>query len=164
MLDRMYIPRTHGWNEELPIARVQPKCQPVVMSSPWSSPILQFLWPALMISHTPIPYCTLSDRQGVFLGWRQFVFSSSLAPLEVDTTITTIFCSVQFSLSVVSDSLWPHGLYIACQASLSIMNSRACSNSCPFSRWCHPMISSSVVPFSSHSQSFPASGWVFFNE
>ena len=35
---------------------------------------------------------------------------------------------------------------------------RACSNSCPLSRWCHPTISSSVVPFSSHLQSFPASG------
>ena len=34
----------------------------------------------------------------------------------------------------------------------------ACSNSCPFSRWCHPTISSSVVPFSSCPQSFPASG------
>ena len=33
-----------------------------------------------------------------------------------------------------------------------------CSNSCPSSRWCHPIISSSVVPFSSHLQSFPASG------
>ena len=41
------------------------------------------------------------------------------------------------------------------QASLSITNS---SNSCPLSRWCHPTISSSVVPFSSHLQSFPASG------
>ena len=35
---------------------------------------------------------------------------------------------------------------------------RACSNSCPLSRWCHPTIWSSVVPFSSHLQSFPASG------
>ena len=46
----------------------------------------------------------------------------------------------------------------ACQASLSITNSRACSNSCPLSWWCHPTISPSVVPFSSHLQSFPASG------
>ena len=35
---------------------------------------------------------------------------------------------------------------------------RACSNSCPSSQWCHPIISSSVIPFSSHLQSFPASG------
>ena len=46
----------------------------------------------------------------------------------------------------------------ACQASLSITNSRAYSNSCPLSWWYHPTSSSSVVPFSSHLQSFPASG------
>ena len=51
----------------------------------------------------------------------------------------------------------------ACQASLSITNSRACSNSCSLSEWFHPAISSSVVPLSSCLQSFPASGsflWV----
>ena len=44
------------------------------------------------------------------------------------------------------------------QVSLSITNSQRCSNSCPSSRWCHPTISFSVIPFSSHGQSFPASG------
>ena len=44
------------------------------------------------------------------------------------------------------------------QASLSITNSWVYSNSCPLSQWCHPTISSSVVPFSSHLQSFLASG------
>ena len=44
------------------------------------------------------------------------------------------------------------------QVSQSITISGACSNSCPLSRWCHPTISSSVVPFSSCLQSFPASG------
>ena len=47
---------------------------------------------------------------------------------------------------------------VAHQASLSITNSRVHSNSCPSSRWCHPAISSSVVPFSFCLQSFPASG------
>ena len=46
----------------------------------------------------------------------------------------------------------------ACQASLSSPTPRVYSNSCPLSRWCHPTISSSVVPFSSRPQSFPASG------
>ena len=46
----------------------------------------------------------------------------------------------------------------ACQASLSITNSQSLLKPCPLSRWCHPAISSSVVPFSSHLQSFPASG------
>ena len=50
-------------------------------------------------------------------------------------------------------------LWIAAhQASLSITTPRACSNSCPSCQWCHPTISSSVIPFSSHLQSFPASG------
>ena len=47
----------------------------------------------------------------------------------------------------------------ACQASLSITNSGVYSNPCPLSRWCHPTISSSGVPFSSCLQSFPAAGF-----
>ena len=61
-----------------------------------------------------------------------------------------------FSCSVMSDSLRPHGLQHARLPCLS-PSPRACSNSCPLSWWCHPTISSSVVPFS-HLQSFPASG------
>ena len=58
--------------------------------------------------------------------------------------------SVQFSRSVVSDSLWPHGLQhirLPCPS----LTLTACSNSCSLSQWCHPTISSSVVPFSSCS-------------
>ena len=62
-----------------------------------------------------------------------------------------------FSRSVVSDSLQPHGLQHA-RLPRPSPAPRACSNSCPLSRWCHPTISSSVVPFSSCPQSFPASG------
>jgi len=47
---------------------------------------------------------------------------------------------------------------VALQASLSITTPRVYSNSCPLSQWCHPTISSSVIPFSSRLQSFPASG------
>ena len=65
--------------------------------------------------------------------------------------------SVQLSHSVVSDSLRPHGLEHARLPGPSPAP-RACSNSCPSSWWCHPTISSSVVPFSSHLQSFLASG------
>ena len=65
--------------------------------------------------------------------------------------------SVQFSCSVMSDSLWPHGLQHA-RLPCPSPTPRACSNSCPLSQWCHPIISSSVVPFSSHLQSFSASG------
>ena len=61
-----------------------------------------------------------------------------------------------FSHSVLSNSLWPHGLQHA-RLPCPSLSPRACSNSCPLSRWCHPTISSSVAPFSC-LQSFPASG------
>ena len=66
-------------------------------------------------------------------------------------------CSVQFSCSVVSDSLRPREPLQHARLSCPSLTPRACSNSCPSSRWCHPTISSSVVPFSC-LQSFPASG------
>ena len=62
--------------------------------------------------------------------------------------------SVQFSCSVVSDSLWSHGLQhtsLPCPSP----SPGAYSDSCPSSRWCHPTISSSVITFSSCIQSFP---------
>ena len=64
--------------------------------------------------------------------------------------------SVQFSHSVVYDSLWPHGLQHA-RPPCPSPTRRVYSNSCPLSRWSHPTISSSVVPFSSRLQSFPES-------
>ena len=73
--------------------------------------------------------------------------------------------TVQFSHSVVSDSLRPHGLQHA-RPPCPSPTPGFCSNSCPSSQWCHPTISSSVVPFSSCLKSFPASGsfpmsWLF---
>ena len=68
-----------------------------------------------------------------------------------------MFNSVQFSHSVMSDSLPPHGLQHSRLPCLS-PTPGAYLNSCPSSQWCHPTISSSVVPFSPHLQSFPASG------
>ena len=65
--------------------------------------------------------------------------------------------SVQFSHSVVSDSLWPHGLQHA-RPPCPSATPRAFSNSCPWSRWCHLSISSSVVLFLSCLKLFPASG------
>ena len=82
--------------------------------------------------------------------------SHSGVPLFV--TPWTIQCtSVQFWHSVMYDSLWLHGLQhdrLPCPSPTP----GACSNSCPLSRWCHPTISSSVVPFYSCLQSFPTSG------
>ena len=65
--------------------------------------------------------------------------------------------SVQFSCSVVSNSLWPHGPQHA-RLPCPSPSPGACSNSCPSSQWCHPTISSSVIPSYSCLQSFPASG------
>ena len=65
--------------------------------------------------------------------------------------------SVQFIHSVMSISLGSHGLQNA-RLPYSSPTPRAYSNSCPSSQWCHPTISSSVIPFSSRLQPFPASG------
>ena len=65
-------------------------------------------------------------------------------------------CSVKFSRSVVSDSLWHHESQHARPPCLS-PTPGVHPNSCPLSWWCHPAISSSVVPFSSCPQSLPAS-------
>ena len=77
--------------------------------------------------------------------------------LTLPNYIMIQFSSVQLSCSVVSDSLRPHGLQ---HARLPCLSSplRAYSNSYPSCWWCHPTISSSVVHFCSHIQSFPASG------
>ena len=64
----------------------------------------------------------------------------------------------QFSCSVVSNSLWPHGLQHT-RPPCPSPTPGACSNSCPSSRWCHPIVSCSAVHFSSRLQSFPASGF-----
>ena len=67
------------------------------------------------------------------------------------------FSSFQFSLSVMSDSLWPHGLQHArppCPSPTFGVH----PNSCPLSQWSYPTTSSSVIPFPSHLQSCSASG------
>ena len=69
----------------------------------------------------------------------------------------------QFSCSVVSDSLQLHRLQHA-KLPCPLPTSRAYSDSSPSSRWCHPTISSSVIPFFSCLQSFPASGSFLLNQ
>ena len=76
---------------------------------------------------------------------------------KCSTSLIIQVSSVQFSRSVVSDSLWPHELQHA-RPPCPSLTPRVHSNSCPCSRWCHPAISSSVIPFSSWSQSLSASG------
>ena len=78
--------------------------------------------------------------------------SLSLVPNQIQK-----LCLLLFSRSVVSNSLQPHGLWHA-RVPCPLPSPGACSNSCPLSRWSHPTISPSVIPFSSCLQSFPASG------
>ena len=91
---------------------------------------------------------------------------------EVDTlnfeawlclSVNMDFSSVQSSCSVVSDSLRPHGLQHA-RPPCPSPTPGVYSNSYPLSQWCHPTKSSSVIPFSSHLESFPASGFFLMNQ
>ena len=84
-------------------------------------------------------------------------FFTNWAITEILKIHTFSSASVQFSHSVVSDSLRPHALQhtrLPCPSPTP----GGCSNSCASNQWCHPTISSSVIPFSSCLQSFPASG------
>ena len=81
------------------------------------------------------------------------VFSS----FEVAIKKQFSFSSVQFSCSVVSNSLRPQEPQYT-RPPCPSATPRVYSNSCPLSKWCHPTISSSVIPFSSCPQSLPASG------
>ena len=81
----------------------------------------------------------------------------STLPKAGETQIQKITSVSSCSYSVMSNSLWPHGLQHT-RLPCPLPTPGACSNSCPLSRWCHSTISSSVVPFSSCLQSFPASG------
>ena len=77
--------------------------------------------------------------------------------LNLMNSLGSPFSSVQFSRSVESDSLQPHESQHA-RPPCPSPTPRVYSNSCPSSQWCHPVISSSVVPFSSCPQCLPASG------
>ena len=86
-------------------------------------------------------------------------FKATLYCFNSYSSYTTRWYSVQFSHSVISDSLWSHGLQHA-RLPCPSPTPGACSNSCTLNWWCHPTISSSVIPFSSCPRSFPAS-WSF---
>ena len=85
--------------------------------------------------------------------WTIPVFSSIVCKCVVNC----VEISIQFSCSIMSDSLPPHGLQHA-RPPCPSPAPRVYPNPCPLSRWCHRTISSPVVPFSSHLQSFPPSG------
>ena len=83
-------------------------------------------------------------------------FLGATSVLDLDHS-TKCVSSVQFSHSVVSNSLWSHELQHA-RSPCPSPTPRVHSNPCPLNQWCHPTISSSVIPFSSCHQSLPASG------
>ena len=112
----------------------------------------------------------ISGRRRLIQDEKQLCFSSLDSSVELLTQSCQILCdpmdyrmpgfpqfsSVQFSSLFVSDCLRPHELQHA-RPPCPSPSPRVHPNSCPLSRWCHPAISSSVVPFSSCPQSLPAS-------
>ena len=88
----------------------------------------------------------------------QFFFFFCLNSFPITSEVALYESSVQFSCAVVSDSLRPRELQHP-RPPCPSPTPRVYSNSCPLSQWCHPTISSSLVSFSSHFQSFPASGF-----
>ena len=115
----------------------------------------EFAWSQLWWQNNRI-ICTCSNI--IWCIFHSLLWHSHAGELCMATSST----SVQFSCSVVSDSLWPHELLHA-RLPCPSPTLEACSNSCPSSWKCHPINSSSVIPFSSCLQSFPGQGlfqWV----
>ena len=97
------------------------------------------------------------DKERLKTETDQSRLASSRFNKQGDLHLRLVFSSVQFSRSLMSYALWPHGLQHA-RPPCPSPTPEAYPNSCPLRRWCLPTISSSVVTFSSHLQSFPASG------
>ena len=113
---------------------------------------------SLPVSFTMTPYKP-SGLISVFFSGKRLLPCLARTPLLFSSIVFSFpdLITVQFSCSVMSDSLRPRGLQhgrLPCPSPTP----RAFSNSCPLSQWCHPTISSSVIPFSSCLQSFSESG------
>ena len=113
----------------------------------------------------PSPISGACSKSCPLSWWYHLTISSSIVdlssclqsfPASRSFSMSQFFASVQYSGSVVSYSLWPHELQHA-RPSCPSPTPGVYSNSCPLSQWCHLTISSSIVPFSSCLQSFPAS-------
>ena len=115
----------------------------------------------------PEAQLSLSKRSMVLTGKKQSQVNHLESRAETVLKLTRLNCLTmafglhQFSSVQSLSCVWLFATpwTAARQASLSFTISQTCSNSCPLSQWCHPTISSSVVPFSSRLQSFPASGF-----
>ena len=114
----------------------------------------------LILCHPLIPPgFNLSQHQDLFQWVRSSYQVTKVLELQLQhQSFQWISSVVQFSHSVMSDSLWLHGMQHTRPPYLS-PTPAAYSSSCLLSQWCHPTISFSVIPFSSRLQSFPASGY-----
>ena len=107
--------------------------------------------------HSSISYHLLTLQLGFPISVKAIPFFDLLMHTNADLFFISLqFSSVQFNHSVVSDILWPHGLQHA-RPPCPSPTPGDYSSSCLLSQWSHPTISSSVIPFSSCLQSFPAS-------
>ena len=111
----------------------------------------------LLLNSLVLPWSSVLSRNYLMERWNSLLKALSRHQLGDSTLWGWDSVLLLFGRPFVSDSLWPHGLQHATLPCPSLPP-RVCSNSCPLSWWCHPIISSSVVPFSSCLQSFPASG------
>ena len=112
----------------------------------------------------PLHYSCLENPRDGGAWWAAiYRVAQSQIRLKRLSSCSSMHCSVQFSRSVISDSLWLHGLQHA-RPPHPAPTPGACSNSYPLSQWCDPTISSSVVPFSSCLQSCPTSGCFPLNQ
>ena len=109
----------------------------------WVSDAIQSSHPVSSPSPLPSIFPSIrvfSNESAFCISWPKYwSFSFSISPCNE---------SVQFSCSIMSDSLWPHGLQHA-RLTCPLLSPGVCSNSCPLSWWCRPTISSSVASFSS---------------
>ena len=103
------------------------------------------------------PYIYINSRAIWILRYCRMFLGCHVQLVQALHSFVSTSGSVQFSRSVVSDSLRPHESQHA-RPPCPSPAPRVYSNSCPLSQWCHPAISSSVIPFSSCPQSLPASG------
>ena len=145
-----------AWSEQLVAQSCPTRCDPVDCS-PTGFSVHGILCPWNSLGNTGVG-CHAS-LQGIFppQGLNQGLLQCRQILYHLSSKGSLILASVQFSHSVVSDSLRLHGLQYA-RPPCPSPTPGVYSNSCPLSQWCHPTISASVIPFSSCLQSLPASG------
>ena len=139
--------KRQGWEQKSGCLTLFPMCA-TVLSRPWpsASASLPSVDPLMKVGGK----CMI---RGTFF----LPLAMAISPSFPVHHPLIFFSSVWFSRSVMSDSLWPHGLQHA-RPPCSSPTPRVYSNSHPLSWWCHPTISSSVFLFSSCLKSFPVSG------